>query len=131
MKQAYIARDPMDAHLVRGMLESNGIDAMVQGEALWSARGELPLTPESAPSVWVSGDDHERARALISDYQREIDPDRCANCGYELGQSPQSICPQCGQAYSAPEPWICPQCGEAIEGQFAECWRCAGADESH
>ena len=129
MKRVYTARDPADAHLVRGMLESNGIKAIVQGEALWSARGELPLTAESAPSVWASGEDYERARALIEDYERTIDPSRCANCGHQLGESPPSICPQCGQDNSTPEPWICPQCGEAIDGQFSECWRCAGVDE--
>lgn len=128
MKRVYLARDPADAHLVRGVLESEGIDAVVQGEALWSARGELPLTAESAPSVWVAGENHERARGLIEEYERAIDPSRCGNCGHRLGESPPTVCPQCGQDNSKPEPWICPECGEAIEGQFAECWRCAGSE---
>lgn len=46
--------NPLDARLLLGVLESHGIRACIQGEALWAARGELPLTPESARSVWVT-----------------------------------------------------------------------------
>ena len=130
MKRVYSASDPADAHLMRGMLESNGIEAIVQGEALWSGRGDLPLGPESAPSVWVSDEEFDRARTLISEHERAIDPNRCANCGHDFEQPPPTTCPQCGQANAKPEAWICPECGESIEGQFAECWRCAGGDES-
>ena len=131
MKRVYEASDPADAHLMRGMLESHGIAAVVQGEALWAARGDLPFGPESAPSVWVRGEDYELARAAIDQHEREIDEaGRCGNCGYELGESAPSVCPQCGKDTALPERWICPECGESIEGQFAECWRCAGGEES-
>ncbi len=56
MKQVFVARNPAEAHLVQGMLESRGIRAEVRGEALWGTRGEIPLTPDSLPSVWVLDD---------------------------------------------------------------------------
>jgi hypothetical protein len=34
MKKVFVARNPAEAHLVKGMLESHGIRAEVQGEAL-------------------------------------------------------------------------------------------------
>lgn len=37
MENVYTAMNPTDAHLVRGLLESEGIEAVVQGEFLWTA----------------------------------------------------------------------------------------------
>ncbi|MFN2357477.1 MAG: putative signal transducing protein [Desulfotignum sp.] len=34
-------------------MESQGIKCEVKGEYLFGARGELPITPETAPSVWI------------------------------------------------------------------------------
>ena len=101
MIRVYSAADPADAHLVCALLKDNSIQAVVQGENLWMARGEVPLTPETAPSVWVNEPDVKRARALIEQRER----------------------PSQSQAPS----WKCSRCGQVIEGQFSECWRCAGA----
>jgi hypothetical protein len=56
MKQVFVARNPTEAYLVKGMLEARGIPAEVRGEALWGTRGEIPLTPDSLPTVWVLDD---------------------------------------------------------------------------
>jgi hypothetical protein len=56
MKQVFVARNPAEAHLVKGLLESRGIQAEVRGEALWGTRGEAPLTPDTQPTVWVLDD---------------------------------------------------------------------------
>lgn len=56
MKQVFVARNPAEAHIVKGLLESRGIPAEVHGESLWGTRGETPLTPDTAPSVWVLDD---------------------------------------------------------------------------
>jgi hypothetical protein len=40
--------NPTDAHLLKGLLESEGIEAVVQGEFLWIARGEVPITTDTA-----------------------------------------------------------------------------------
>ena len=63
MKQVFVARNPTEAHLVKGLLESSGISAEVRGEALWGTRGETPLTPDTLPTVWVV-DDHQATEAL-------------------------------------------------------------------
>lgn len=102
MKKIYIARNPVDAHLLRGVLEGEGVQAVVQGEFLWSARGEVPITGETSPSVWVVNDeDFERAMETVKEFQSLE-----------------------GISDSQNEEWKCAACGETNEGQFTECWHC-------
>jgi len=102
VKRVYIPKDPVEAHLVKGLLEGEDIKVLVKGEALWSIRGEVPITPETCPSVWVIEDsDYERAIEVLS--------------ALPLGEA------------SPPEEggeWRCGQCGEMNESQFTECWQC-------
>lgn len=102
MKKVYEARNPADAHLLKGLLEGENIPAVVRGEFLWGARGEVPVTPETGPSVWVPEEDCERAMELL----RAFDPE----------DSPADPPP-------GPE-WKCPGCGETNEARFTECWQC-------
>ncbi len=74
----------------------------MRGDALFGARGEAPVTPETCPSVWVV-DDGQAARALLF-VQR-----------FERGGGP---------AAAKGEGWRCPKCGETVEPQFTECWQC-------
>ncbi len=125
MIKVFTAETPLEASLVRGLLEQHGIEAVVQGEQLWTARGELPFTPDSSPSVCVRKEDGPAAAALIEEHHnRNVNPVRCAQCGYDLRGSPGPVCPECGRAFTKAPPWDCPTCGETIEGQFTECWRC-------
>ncbi len=124
MVKVYTAGNPTDAHLVRGMLESNGIFAIVQGENLWGARGELPFTTESAPSVHVADEDAEQARNLIAEHEIAVSPAKCKNCGYDLRELEDPRCPECGTEFRSANAWHCVTCGETIEGQFSQCWRC-------
>src|SRR5690606_17888944 len=96
--RVYTAADAGDAHLVRDLLAAEGVRAVIQGENLSMARGEIPLGPTTAPSVWVREGDVPQARALIEAFERPTPSQRPA--------------------------WTCPNCGERIEGQFSECWRC-------
>lgn len=64
MKQVFVAQNPAEAHLVKGLLESRGVRAEVRGEALWGTRGETPLTPDTLPTVWVL-DDKQAPEALL------------------------------------------------------------------
>jgi hypothetical protein len=85
VKRVYTARHPIDAHLVRGLLEA----------------GEIPMTEDTLPSVWVL-DGWAAARALsIVQSHRE------------------------GAAPAAGPAWQCPACGEELEPQFSACWRCS------
>lgn len=102
MIKVYVAQNPTEAHLVKGLLESEGIGCEVKGEALFGARGELPMTPETAPSVWIFDESlFLSARQIIKDYE---------STRYEED--------------SETEIWICQTCGEESEGQFGACWNC-------
>jgi|MudIll2142460700_1097286.scaffolds.fasta_scaffold246408_3 hypothetical protein len=102
MKKIYTARNPIDAHLLKGALEGEQIEAIIQGDFLWAARGEVPITPETCPSVWIVNDaDYEKAVQVLEDFK--------------------------SQEITAPiqtEEWKCDNCNETNEGQFLECWQC-------
>ena len=102
MKKVYIAKNPADAHLLKGLFEGEDIEAEVRGEFLYGVRGEVPITPDTCPSVWVMDDaDYNRAMELVSIFRE--------------GEPPNLI---------EGEAWRC-SCGEENEGQFTECWSCS------
>ncbi|MBI4194434.1 MAG: DUF2007 domain-containing protein [Betaproteobacteria bacterium] len=99
MKQVHVAKHAPEAHLIRGFLESQGIEAVVRGEYLTSGWGELPV---DLCSVWVVDEaQFERANELLVDFLKG---------GF-------------ARKFSG-ERWTCPQCGERLEGQFTACWNC-------
>ena len=109
MRRVYLARHPTEAHFLKGLLAAQGIEAEIRGEALFSARGELPVTPETCPSVWVLDDSQlDRALLLIAEYDHR-------------GRSPDTL----------GVPWRCSSCGEELEPQFTECWRCGTARQNN
>lgn len=56
----------MDAHFVRGLLESEGIESIVQGQHLEALQGMIPFGVSSACTVWVlKSTDEQRALNLI------------------------------------------------------------------
>jgi len=111
MKRIYGARDSTEAVFIKGLLESEEISAVVLGSALDAARGDIPFTAASLPSVWVNESDVERATQIVDEFHRG------------------------GPAATQRQvPWKCPRCGETLEGQFTTCWNCgtekpAAADE--
>ena len=106
MKKVYTARDSMEAHFVRCLLEREGIEAVVFGEPLGLARGELPLTLQTLPSVWVRSEDVEQAVEIVEEYNQGCDME---------GED---------EMFEPLAPWTCPNCGEEIEGHFTDCWKC-------
>lgn len=101
MKQIHAARHAVEAHLIRGYLDSHGIDAEVRGEYLTSGWGELPV---DVCSVWIVDDSQfDAANALVAALL-----DR-------------------KYAASIAERWRCSACGEELEGQFTACWACGTA----
>ncbi len=100
MKLVFEARDSMEAHLVRGLLESHGLGAEVRGETLAGDAGELPFV-EVWPTVWIHEDDRDlEARSIIA----------------ESGRASSGQAPDAG--------WSCRKCGERVEPQFTACWAC-------
>ena len=73
MKPVFSARDPVEAHLLRAVLESEGIAAKVMGEFLYLARGGVPFDNHTEPSVWVSDEDLGRARTIVEEFVRRRD----------------------------------------------------------
>ena len=69
MKQVFVAKHVAEAHLGVGFLQAEGIDVEVRGDALSGVRGEVPVTPDTCPSVWVRDDGQvPRALAFVSRY---------------------------------------------------------------
>lgn len=101
MKKVYVAKNLADAHLLKGLFEGENIEAEVRGEFLYGVRGEVPITPDTCPSVWVMDDsDYDKAMELVSAFRE--------------GESQTPI---------EGEVWRC-GCGEENESKFTECWSC-------
>jgi hypothetical protein len=67
MQIIYRAANLADAHLVRQLLESEGVPAFVQGEYLQGAVGELPANTEVL--VHVHDAHVDAARAVVADWE--------------------------------------------------------------
>ncbi len=102
MRQLHAARHAVEAHLIRGFLDSHGIAAEVRGEFLTSGWGELPV---DVCSVWVMNDaQFEAANELLVKFLKG----------------------SYARQFSG-EHWSCPRCGEKLEGQFTQCWKCGAS----
>jgi len=100
MRQVFVATNLVEAHLVKDHLVSFGIKAVIHGEILVGAVGELPA--DTYPTVWVvDNDDADRARSLVHGIVAE---------------------PSATQLF--PDPWVCAECAESNDAPFTECWRC-------
>lgn len=99
IEQAYVARNLAEAHLIKGFLESDGIACEVRGEHLIPAYGQVPITYDTLPSVWVEDGRRVTARQRIE----------------------QALHGKLGAR------WECSSCKELLEAQFTECWRCGSA----
>ena len=69
MTKIYSAQNAIDAHIVKGMLEQQGIQARVNGEYLQGGIGELPLI--DLVTVSVAEEDYEKALEVVREYENE------------------------------------------------------------
>jgi hypothetical protein len=100
MKKIYSSPHLVDIHRLKHVLESNGIESIIQNENLAAAAGELPPS-ECWVELWVLDDGkYQIARETLT---------------RTLSEEKESV----GKG-----PWRCPRCGEEMEGQFTECWQC-------
>ncbi|HZK80873.1 MAG TPA: DUF2007 domain-containing protein [Humisphaera sp.] len=109
MQQIYTARNDMDAHFLKGLLEQEGINSVIQGEALEGAWGDMPVSARSLPGVWVDEADVAKATPIVDEYQKREDA--------HLKE------PDTDDETAGPT-WKCPKCGEEVEDQFDVCWNC-------
>lgn len=95
-------RDEMEAQFLCSLLEQENIRAVVMGGVLSTARGDLPMTAETLPAVWINASNADAAMIIVKELEQSIR----------------------GKSQSTADPWICPSCNEKIEGQFSTCWNC-------
>lgn len=98
MIKAYTAANLQDAHILRGLLSAQGIEARILNASAQGGLGEIPFT-QAYPEIWlVDEGDLARAATLIADFERPpahgIDV-RCARCG-EASPSGFAVCWNCG-----------------------------------
>lgn len=95
MNCIYLVADPIEAEIVRGLLEAERIGCDVLGAMLWSGRGEIAA--DAYPRVVLRDPrDESRARELLQIYRSKTCEQADWNCG----------------------------CGERVPGNFAACWSC-------
>lgn len=105
MRKVYSALHPTEAYLVKGLLAAENIESEVRGDILFGIRGELPITQETAPTVWIRDSTKlKRARAIIHLYETRNKSDEYPS-----------------------ERWRCATCGELHGPQFSHCWQCGGS----
>ena len=68
MTSVYSASSIVDAHIIRGLLESEGIPAVVVGDVLQGGIGELPVA--GLITVRVEDGLAGRAALIIADFER-------------------------------------------------------------
>jgi len=101
MLKVLTARHPIEARMIEGLLEANGIAAEVRGEDLYGTVDGGTYVPSMLPTVWVIDD----AQAPLAD---------------------RLICRffKDGEALAPQATWQCPTCAEVHESQFTACWQC-------
>jgi enoyl-CoA hydratase len=67
--EVYRAKDSPQAHVLRSALEDAGIHALVEGDLLQGALGELPVGWSTAPRIMVEEHDAPQARALLERWE--------------------------------------------------------------
>jgi hypothetical protein len=102
VQRLYEARDRIEAQLLVDYLGGWGIRAVILGDYLSGAVGELSAL--SFPAVWVvENRDLEIARRRLGEFL-----DRSG-------------------ATAARPGWDCPACGAEVDAGFDVCWRCGAA----
>jgi hypothetical protein len=95
MRKVFEAADPVEAGLLRGFLEDEGIACVLRNEQVAQA---IPTTA-FFPELWVERDeDHPRAVELIAAWTRH--------------------------SQEGARGWTCLGCGESVEATFDSCWSC-------
>lgn len=98
-RRLYRASSLPEAHLLSGLLEAEGIRALVKNELLAGAIGELPMMA-TLPEVWlVRGSDEPRAAKVLDAFRERSR----SKLGADVA---------------------CPACGTENPSNFELCWKC-------
>jgi len=101
MLRVHKTSDRTGAQLLRGLLESQGVSAVVEGEHLSALAGQIPAGASAEYYVSIV-DDEQLPRASIV-VRRWLED--------QQGRGPVVH-------------WTCDACGEGHEAQFRSCWKC-------
>jgi hypothetical protein len=100
MKRLCKAASLPDAHILRGVLEQEGIDVHVFNENAQSGVGHLPVA-EALPELWVADEkDFRRAQDVVRRFEAAPRIEASVRCS---------------------------ACGEDNPGNFQVCWSCGAA----
>jgi hypothetical protein len=72
--EVYRAQNSPQAHLLRSALEDAGIHALIDGDLLQGAVGQIPAGWASAPRILVEESDAAHARQLLESWERSRPP---------------------------------------------------------
>ncbi|MCL4410596.1 MAG: DUF2007 domain-containing protein [Gammaproteobacteria bacterium] len=92
--EVYSAAHAIEAQMLVGLLQANGLQAGLRGLSMGGAIGEVPLDA-LATAIYTPPEQKARAYGVIISYEA-----------------------------SSETPWTCPQCQEENGGQFEFCWQC-------
>ena len=99
MKMAYTSINYTQIHLIKGLLENNGIACLLMNENMNAVAGEIPHT-NCYIELWVKNDtDDQIAKEIIENFNQTIKTKKS-------------------------DPWTCENCNQTIEPQFDTCWNC-------
>ncbi|NVJ62048.1 MAG: DUF2007 domain-containing protein [Gammaproteobacteria bacterium] len=92
----------LDANMLKGFIEHQGIAVQTRGEALAGAIGEVPVN-ESQVSLWVKDSQLEDAQSIYNKYMKQMDSDaewQCTHCK-EINPESFDYCWQCHEERSS------------------------------
>lgn len=92
----YRAENTVEANIIKGLIQTAGIECHIKGEMLQGALGEIPFE-QTEVSVQVYAIKERHARQILVNYQQVNK--------------------------SAPD-WVCPNCNEPNGSAFDFCWSC-------
>jgi hypothetical protein len=69
MRKVFDAIDMLEAHVVKGVLQQEGIVGFIQGEYLHGGIGDLPVS--GLVRIEVNDPDFDTARSVITEWEKE------------------------------------------------------------
>lgn len=113
LKTVYRAANLPQAHVLKNLLEREGIQAVVTNDVVPQSDGEISSLWNAAPQVMVSVEDEVRGRLLAEEFDRKVvdEQHRIDHTAEEPADewSDWPRCPQC----SAQRQAVCPVCKSA------------------
>ena len=107
MVEVYRAKDLTEAHLIRGLLASVGVDAFIDGRCLQAGLGELSVGWSTAPRIVVEEPQARVARETVHRAQAQLRQRRdesaaadsqCLACRGSMSDE-EASCAHCGWTF--------------------------------